>query len=86
MGRIEKSIELLIEQILDESLMSCIKGTALDHAIQSGGPFESEGPFEIEMVETEHPQVACDVFEAETEEHACMISLADLKVYTCSSE
>ena len=68
MGRIEESIELLIERILDESLMSCIKGTAIDHAIQSGEPFE------IEMVWTEHPQVACDVFEAEAEE---MISLAE---------
>ena len=58
MERIEESIESLISSIID---------TALERAIQSGGSVE------IEMAETEHPQVACDVFEAETD----MISLAE---------
>ena len=60
MTRVEEIIKSLIGHVLDAAL-----DAALEHAILQSG-----GPDEIKVVETEHPQAACDASETETAEHS----------------
>ena len=62
MTRIKEIIKSLIGHVLD---------AALEHAI-----LQNEGPDKTEMVETEHPQAACDASETETElpQAACVVA------------